>query len=127
MSSLRDETLQLDRADSLGPGRLTPAQERRAARIVCERTDRADALEVLRMLGLTDPEPAPTPPAATLEAARTQTQRANAQTRGQANPELIPHGTVSGYDYWRCRCLTCINGNSARSKRYRDATKEAAL
>lgn len=34
-------------------------------------------------------------------------RRDAARQRGIENPELIPHGTPSGFDYWGCKCGRC--------------------
>ncbi len=34
---------------------------------------------------------------------------AQQKARGVANPELIPHGTNSGYTSWGCRCPGCLD------------------
>ncbi|HTJ31916.1 MAG TPA: hypothetical protein VL738_01670 [Dactylosporangium sp.] len=107
---MHDTTL-LGRQQSLAHGRNTPLQKRQAARMVHKAAlGPADETELLRMLGL--PQPL---------GLRQKRLRAAARERGRLHPELIPHGTVSAYDYWQCRCLTCINGNSARCKARREA------
>lgn len=37
--------------------------------------------------------------------------RAKAQERAKADPTVVPHGTLSGYDYWGCRCDGCSDAN----------------
>jgi hypothetical protein len=33
--------------------------------------------------------------------------RDRARRRAQEDPSLVPHGTLSGYTYWACRCAAC--------------------
>lgn len=72
--------------------------------------DDADELELLQALGLA-PKPLST---RRLRAQRRQAQERDARERGKKDPGLIPHGTASGYEYWGCRCVPCIAGNSRR-------------
>lgn len=37
--------------------------------------------------------------------------RMKAQERAKADPTVVPHGTLSGYDYWGCRCDGCSDAN----------------
>lgn len=43
-------------------------------------------------------------------------RRADARTRGKADPSLIPHGTSSGYCFWGCRCGICGRAQTARDR-----------
>jgi hypothetical protein len=45
-----------------------------------------------------------------------QEYKARAQARAAADPSVVPHGTVSGYDYWGCRCNACARTKSARNR-----------
>lgn len=35
------------------------------------------------------------------------------------DPQLIPHGTNNGYNYYRCRCSDCRKAHAAHNKRWR--------
>lgn len=35
----------------------------------------------------------------------------------------IPHGTSSGYSYWKCRCDECVSAKKARDRDYYERTK----
>lgn len=49
----------------------------------------------------------------------TPAARAVRVARGRANPELIPHGTLSGYTNWKCRCYPCRDAQLERQRAYR--------
>ena len=36
----------------------------------------------------------------------------------------IPHGTIGGYNNYKCRCADCRKANTARCQRYRDANRD---
>lgn len=48
--------------------------------------------------------------------AKVMASTARARVRALADPSLIPHGTVSGYGHWGCRCAPCSEaGRMARA------------
>lgn len=49
------------------------------------------------------------------------TRRAAQKARGRDHPELVPHGTVTGYQNWGCRCPLCRGQHSAAQARWRAA------
>jgi len=47
-----------------------------------------------------------------------QARRERLKQSGIDNPELIPHGTKSGYGWYACRCEPCRQVNSLRKRLY---------
>lgn len=58
------------------------------------------------------------------DAAHQREVRAAARKRGIADPSLIPHGTLSGYQFWGCRCSAC-RARVAQAWRERAARRHA--
>ena len=46
---------------------------------------------------------------------RSRVERAARKQRLRANPNLAPHGTVSTYKNWGCRCDLCRTAGSAKN------------
>lgn len=40
-----------------------------------------------------------------------QQHSSRAVERAESDPGLVPHGTASGYVYWKCRCGCCSDAN----------------
>lgn len=58
--------------------------------------------------------------AATADQAEKQRAKIEAmRARGRADPTVIPHGTVSGYRNWACRCAACREAHRAYHADYR--------
>lgn len=104
-TAITDQTTPAPRDDTT-PGHITAA----VCAVHRHALDDADELELLQALGLA-PRSQST---RRLRAQRRQAQERDARERGKTDPTLIPHGTASGYEYWGCRCVPCIAGNTRR-------------
>lgn len=98
-----------DAQHTAGPLALT--DQHRAALIVAERvgtTDKASAYSVLQALGLAhDTLSRPAGTRYNDPIPKRQRLQEQARQRAAENPSVVPHGTISGYDYWSCRCIEC--------------------
>jgi len=45
--------------------------------------------------------------------------RANAKARSAEQAALVPHGEISGYTYWGCRCEKCGRARRSYDRAYR--------
>ena len=55
-----------------------------------------------------------------------RSRRQRMRDRARAHPEDVPHGTISGYDLWGCRCDECARRQADRAKAWRKSESGSA-
>jgi hypothetical protein len=102
---------------------------RRAAVAVCDRAvDASDAATLLAALGLDQSlrpvrRRVPHVAGCVCQSCRSLISTQNARAAAAADPSIVPHGTVNGYDRYKCRCDGCKGARSEYDARRRGAVR----